>query len=53
MQTLVDKLKTQRGIKIDRQIIPGANYFFENNVDELLGIRAGYLDKRLAMEDAA
>ncbi len=53
VQTLVDKLKTQRGIKIDQQIIPGANHFFENSVDELLGICANYLDKRLAMDNAA
>ena len=53
VQALVDKLKTQRGIKIDQKIIPGANHFFENNVDELLGICADYLDMRLAMEKAA
>ena len=51
---LVDKLKTQKGIKIDQTIIRGANHFFENNVDELLGICAAYVDKRLAMDaDAA
>jgi hypothetical protein len=32
---LVDKLKTQKGIKIDQTIVKGANHFFENNVDEL------------------
>jgi len=53
VQALVDKLKTQRGIKIDQQIIPGANHFFENNVDELLGVCADYLDRRLAMVNAA
>lgn len=53
VQALVDKLKTQRGIKIDQQIIPGANHFFENNVDQLLGVCADYLDRRLAMVNAA
>ena len=31
VNTLVEKLKTQKGIVIDQQIIPGANHFFENN----------------------
>src|SRR6476469_11054507 len=53
VQTLVDKLKTQKGIKIDQQIIHGANHFFENDVDHLIGICSNYLDKRLAMDNAA
>ena len=53
VQTLVDKLKTQKGIKIDQQIIKGANHFFENNIDELMEDCAAYLDRRLAMDDAA
>jgi alpha/beta superfamily hydrolase len=53
VQTLVDKLKTQRGIKIDQQIMPGANHFFENSIDELVGNCADYLDRRLAMVSAA
>jgi alpha/beta superfamily hydrolase len=50
---LVDKLKTQKGIKIDQQIIPGANHFFENDVERLINVCGDYLDKRLAMESAA
>ena len=53
VQALVDKLKTQKGIKIDQSIIPGANHFFENNVDELLTTCSEYVDMRLAMTDAA
>ena len=53
VQALVDKLKTQKGIKIDQQIVPGANHFFENHVDELLDICANYVDMRQAMIDAA
>jgi len=52
VQTLVDKLKTQKGIKIDQSIIHGANHFFENGVDELMAICSNYLDKRLAMDNA-
>ncbi len=53
VQTLVDKLKTQKGIKIEQQTIRGANHFFENGVDQVMDICSGYLDKRLAMESAA
>ena len=53
VQVLVDKLKTQRGIKIDQQVLRGANHFFEKNVDELIGACSDYLDMRLAMESAA
>ena len=56
VQTLVEKLKTQKGIVIDQQIVEGANHFFEGKVEELMGICGNYLDKRLeaaAAEDAA
>ena len=42
------KLKTQRGIKIDHEIIPGANHFFENKTEELTHCVGGYLDMRMA-----
>jgi alpha/beta superfamily hydrolase len=45
---LVDKLKTQRHITIDHQTIPGANHFFQNEMDLLMGSVDGYLDMRLA-----
>jgi uncharacterized protein len=45
---LTGKLKTQRGIKIDHEIIPGANHFFENKTDDLQSVVGGYLDMRLA-----
>ncbi|TCT11312.1 hypothetical protein EDC22_10469 [Tepidamorphus gemmatus] len=48
IQTLVEKLKTQKGIVIDQQIVEGANHFFENKVDELMAICGSYLDRRLA-----
>jgi alpha/beta superfamily hydrolase len=45
---LVDKLKTQRHITIDHETIPGANHFFQNEMDLLMGSVDGYLDMRLA-----
>ena len=32
VNTLVEKLKTQKGIVIDQQIIPGANHFFDDKM---------------------
>jgi hypothetical protein len=49
VQGLVDKLKTQKGIVIEQQVIEGANHFFEDKVDDLMGICEGYLDKRLGL----
>ena len=53
VQTLVDKLRTQKGIKIEQQIVKGANHFFESNVDGLIASCADYLDRRLTMDNAA
>jgi uncharacterized protein len=48
VQTLVDKLKAQRGITVEQAVIEGANHFFENEVDELIETCSDYLDRRLA-----
>lgn len=48
VRTLIEKLKTQRGITIEQTIVPGANHFFENRVDELTETVGAYVDKRLA-----
>jgi len=45
---LVDRLKTQKGVVIDHEVIPGTNHFFEGKVDELMEVVDKYLDKRLA-----
>ena len=47
---LTTKLKTQRGIKIDHEIVPGANHFFENKTDDLEKSVGGYLDMRLVKD---
>jgi alpha/beta superfamily hydrolase len=44
---LVEKLKTQKGIIIDQQTVPGANHFFDGKTDELMEVIGAYLDKRL------
>lgn len=50
VEELTAKLKTQRGIKVDHEVIPGANHFFEDKVDELTEIVGNYLDMRLALK---
>jgi len=50
VQTLAEKVKTQKGIIIEQQIVAGANHFFDNQVDDLIGRCATYLDKRLGTE---
>ena len=44
---LVHKLSHQRGIKIDFEVIPGADHFFTNHVNVLSQIIEGYLDRAL------
>jgi hypothetical protein len=47
---LASKLKTQRGIRIDHEVVPGANHFFENKTEELQDIVGRYLDMRMAID---
>jgi uncharacterized protein len=44
----MDKVKTQKGIKIEHEIIGGANHFFEGKMDQLMETIDGYLDSRVA-----
>ena len=48
VNTLVEKLKTQKGIVIDQQVIPGANHFFDGKLEPLMETITAYLDMRLA-----
>ena len=48
---LCTKIKTQRGIKIDHDVVQGANHFFENKTDELQQKVGSYLDQRLAQAE--
>jgi alpha/beta superfamily hydrolase len=48
VNSLVSKLKTQRGIKIDHKVIPGANHFFQDKTDELVEVCSTYLDRRMS-----
>jgi len=52
VETLVSKLKTQRGIVIEQSVIQGANHFFDNKTEELIASCSAYLDKRLGLPGA-
>lgn len=47
-KTMVDRTRTQKGRKIEFQVIPGADHFFESNMDEMIAAADAYLMKRLA-----
>ena len=46
--SVIEKVKTQKGVVIEHETIDGANHFFEDKVDELIGVVGTYLDRRLA-----
>lgn len=48
---LMGKVKTQKGITIDQRVLPGANHFFENKVDDLVDDVRIYLNERLGPEE--
>jgi len=50
VKKLVDKLSSQRGISIDYRVVPGADHFFQDQMDELSGHVDDYLAKSLAKE---
>jgi alpha/beta superfamily hydrolase len=52
VETLVSKLKTQKGIVIEQSVIEGANHFFDGKTDELIASCSAYLDKRLGLKGA-
>jgi len=52
VETLVSKLKTQKGIIIEQSVISGANHFFDNKTEELIASCSAYLDKRLGLTGA-
>jgi uncharacterized protein len=47
---LVQKLSQQRGIKIDFEVVPGADHFFSGHLEELGAVVERYLDAALRPE---
>ncbi|TGY89593.1 alpha/beta fold hydrolase [Marinicauda algicola] len=52
MERVMSKVRVQKGIEIEREIIPGASHLFTNHVEELEKSITRYLDRRLAQLDA-
>ncbi len=50
VKKLVDKLSSQRGISIDYRVVPGADHFFQEQMEELSAHVDDYLAKSLASE---
>lgn len=48
IQKLVEKLKTQKAITIDHEVVPGATHYFDNKLEALMKVVNTYLNKRLA-----
>jgi alpha/beta superfamily hydrolase len=45
---LVEKLGAQRNLEIDYRLIPGANHFFHDNLEQLEAHLDDYLAKNVA-----
>jgi len=51
--SVIEKVKTQKGVKLEHAIVDGANHFFDGKVDELMVAVDEYLDKRLGVAEEA
>ncbi|HEX2727592.1 MAG TPA: alpha/beta hydrolase, partial [Beijerinckiaceae bacterium] len=51
--SVIEKVKTQKGIQIEHQVVEGANHFFEGRVEELMATVDTYLDKKIGKVEAA
>ena len=52
VQGLVDKLMTQKGIRITQNTMEGANHFFEDRVQDVVQECEDYLDMRMEMKNS-
>lgn len=50
---LVEKLRSQKDIEVDHRLVPGANHFFNSQMDALIRNVDDYLDTALAANYAA
>ncbi len=48
---MVARTRTQKGRKVEFSILPGADHFFEQHMDEFIQMSEGYLDGRLAYHE--
>ena len=50
VERVVAKLRTQKGIVIDYEVVPDANHFWQDKIGEVERHVGGYLDKRIEAE---
>ncbi len=50
-KTMVDRTRTQKGRKVEFQVIPGADHFFETHMDDMIRAADAYLGQRLAFSE--
>jgi len=48
---MVERTRTQKGRKVEFEIVPGADHFFEQHMDEMIAAAERYLDRRLAFTE--
>ena len=53
VEKLIDKLRQQKGIKIDHRIVPGANHFFRGAMDTLVDHVGNYIDSAVGEKAGA
>ncbi|MEM9704627.1 MAG: alpha/beta hydrolase [Pseudomonadota bacterium] len=52
-KAMVERTRTQKGRKIDFQVLPNADHFFETQIEGFISMAETYLDARLAYDDPA
>ena len=45
---LAAKTKVQKGVKIEHAVVPNANHFFQDHMEDLMKPVGTYLDRRIA-----
>ena len=43
---LAAKTKVQKGVKIEHAVVPDANHFFQDKIEDLIKVVGAYVDKR-------
>src|SRR5690242_10241904 len=53
VMSVIEKVKTQKGIQIEHAVVDGANHFFDGKVDELMSTVDEYLNRRIGKREEA
>ncbi len=49
-RAMVERTRTQKGRKIEFTTVPSGDHFFQDNLEDFMGVSEAYLDARLAYE---